>query len=247
MSRYPAGTWESIIAELWYTPGRRDLLLQALNQAGEPGAVLVWAGFKHVMVGCIAGMYGSNSVSAPERYTPEALEDNQNGWEQFHTRLTQELARRIDAQAQEKARLDAMKQEPAGGILADGSEASALLAHQLLGLGPGNARQAVSLVEFGGDVTPTFLAGRRSYHMTRDDQDGQGSKDAKRTGKKKITFFYDRCEEGCKPGFYLVAWGVHTNDTSYQLVEVVPPTGGSWDARRQWTPKQKLQCGTQKK
>lgn len=247
MPRYPEGTWEAIRAELWYTPGRREILLQALADAGEPERVLTWPNFKLTVAGCIHGMYGANKVSEPERYTQQALEDNSGEWQKFHAALTQEMTRRRDAAAQEKKRLDALKQEPAGGILVDGSAASIDLAHQLLGLGPGNARQAVSAMEFGGDVAPTFLGGRRTYHKTYDDQDGQGTKDAKRTGKKKITFFYDQCDRDCKPGFYLVGWGLHIGDTRYQLVEMVPPTGGPLDRRRQWGKGISLQCGTEKR
>lgn len=247
MPRYPEGVWPSIVAELWHTPGRRDVLLQALAAEGEPGKTLEWADFKAVMVQAIQGMYGGNRVSHPERYTPEVLEDNSGQWQRFHSALTDELRRRVDACAQEKKRLDALKQEPAGGILVDGSEASMTLARQLLGLGARNARQAVSAVEFGGDVTPTFLRGRRTCHKTYDDLDGQGTKDAKRTGKKKITFFYDYCDRDCKPGFYLVGWGLHIGDTRYQLAEAVPPMGGPFDSLRQWGKGIQLQCGTEKK
>lgn len=246
MPRYGEGVWESIHAELWYKPERRALLLKALEGAGEPARTLSWGDFKQVMVACIGRMYGPNRVSDPGRYTLQALEDNSANWQKLHAELHQELGRQADAAAKEKERLDNLKREPAGGILADASEASASLAHQLLGLGPNNARQAVRLASFSGDVSPTFLKGRRTYHTTCDDLDGQGAKDVKHSGKKKITFFYDFCDRDCKPGYYLVGWGVHISNIQYQLEGMVPPTGHPLDKDRQWDEGLTLTCGTQK-
>ncbi len=99
MPRYGDGIWESIHAELWYKPERRALLLEALKKEGEPGRSLSWGDFKRVMVGCISGMYGPNKVSDPNRYTPQALEDNCGNWQKLHAELHQELVRQADAAA----------------------------------------------------------------------------------------------------------------------------------------------------
>lgn len=247
MPRYPEGTWDAIRQELWYTPSRRDLLLQALYKAGEPAKVLGWEDFKRETVACIHGMYGKDKVSKPGRYTPQALEENSGEWQRFHAELTDELKRRIDVETAEQARLEACKQEPGGGILADGSAQSVHLAQELLGLDEENAELAVGIVKFTGEVNPTYLKGRKTWHTTRDDLGGQGAKDSKHTGKKKITFFYDHCEEGCKPGFYLVGWGVHTGGTKYQLVAMVQPVDKRFQAMRQWVPKMTIYCGAEKK
>lgn len=246
MPRYGEGVWASIQSELRYTPGRRALLLEALTDGGEPARTLNWGDFKRVMVACIGRMYGPNRVSDPSRYTLQALEDNSTSWQNFHAKLHQELVRQVDTAAKEKERLDDLRQEPAGGILTDGTGASALLASQLLGLGSRNAGQAVRLASFDGDVCPTFLKGRRTYHTTCDDLDGQGAKDVKHSGRKKITFFYDRCDRDCKPGYYLVGWGVHISNTQYQLMGMVPPMGHPSDCDRQWSKGLVLVCGTEK-
>lgn len=248
MPRYLLGVWDSILQELWYTPSRRDLLVKALRQAGEPMKILAWKDFKAVAVACINGMYGRDSIPPAnrERYTPEALENNSSDWQSLHRDLSTEVKRQVDVEAAEKARLDACKQEPGGGILVDGSEASMVLAQKLLGLDEENAKLAVGVVKFTGQVRPTFLKGRKTWHTTRDDLDGQGAKDAKRTGKKKITFFYDQCNVGCVPGDYLVGWGVHTGKRQYQLVAMVTPVDRRLQSMCQWGPKTPIHCGTEK-
>lgn len=166
----------------------------------------------------------------------------------IHAQISRwDMERRIDAEARERARQEMCGREPGGGIFTGNTAVSFSLAQGLLGLGAGNARLAVRMSTFGGDVSPTFLRGRRTCHITCDDQDGQGVKDAKKTGKKKITFFYDFCDRNCERGYYLVGWGVHNGGTQYRLEGVVPPMGGSLDALRQWCVGMTVQCGTEKK
>lgn len=245
MPKYTYVQMEAIRAELWYHPSRKALLLEALMDAGEPGETLSWERFKPLMAACIHGMYGSNKVSNPNLYTVAVLEENKSFWDALHNALHGEAARKADLDADEKKKAEMIKQEPAGGILADGSPASAQLARELLGLGPNNAKQAVQLPSVSGDVRPTFLLGRRTRHATYDDYDGQGKKDDKHSGKSKITFFYDLCPDGVRSVYYLVGWGVHTGMVTYQLVAMVPPTGGPLDKNRQWGHKQRLDCGTE--
>lgn len=244
MPSYSSGQMEAIKAELWFNQPRRALLLKALMDAGEPGETLSWERFKPLMAACIHSMYGSNKVSNPNLYTVEVLEENRTFWDALHNALHREAVRKADSDADEKRKAETMKQEPAGGILADGSPASEQLAQELLGLGPNNAKQAVRFPSVSGDVRPTFLLGRRTRHATCDDYDGQGEKDDKHSGKSKITFFYDLCPDGVRSVYYLVGWGVHTSMVTYQLVAMVPPTGGPLDKNRQWGHKQRLDCGT---
>lgn len=247
MPRYSEGTWQAILGELYYSPARRELLLTKLRELGEPGRVLSWADFKDAMVMCIHGMYGESRVKHPAYYTPEALEDNSGAWQKLHGELTEELERQAATTAEKKESEEKEKRDAGGGILADGSPVSIALAQELLGLGPNNAQRAIGCTSLDGDVTPTFARGRRTFHVTVDDLDGQGEKDSKHTGKKKITYFYDEVTEGAFSRYYLAGWGVHVDNTQYQLIGVVPPVTARPDPRRQWTERMIVSCGTQKK